>query len=85
MYFPVWILKGDGKDCGKVQRGKKLADKLGRSLYPTELLAALPTWNSAFINRYFVRIPAEHALVKTLGNSKNSCYSKHYVRNSEKK
>lgn len=86
MYFPVWILKSDGKDCDKIQRGKKKpANKLERSFHPTELLAALLTWNSAFINCYFIRIPAEHALVRMSGNSKTSCYSKCYVRNSEKK
>lgn len=67
--FSVWILKGNGKDCGKIQKGKKVADKLERSFHPTELLAALPAWNSAFINGYYVRIAAEQAVVKMLLNS----------------
>lgn len=79
---------GFQKVVGKIvitYRGNKLGDKLGRSFHTTVLLADLSTQNSVFSNCYFTGTPTEQAMVRTLGNSKTSCYSKCCVRNIQRK
>lgn len=79
---------GFQKVVGKIvitYRGENVGDKLGQCFHTTVLLADLSTQNSVFINCYFIGTPTEHAMVRTLGNSKISCYSKCCVRNIQRK